>query len=147
MASSAPLFRQDIDAKGPLSALYKGSSEPSLVFPSDLADLEHFAIFAIRERAFTTDNLRTSSKPNTKKFHNIFLPMPPQLQTSYGVTYQNAELGGAGAATLSAGGALFGKIGEAINAGTVSGGVDKLVEAGSSLVNNITEGVFSGVGD
>ena len=147
MASSAQLFRQDIDAKGPLSALYKGSSEPSLVFPGDLADLEHFAIFGIRERAFTTDNLRTSSKANTKKFHNIFLPMPPQLQTSYGVNYQNAEIGGGGAAMLSAGGAVFGTIGEAINADSIGGGFSKLVEAGSAFIGKIAEGGLSGAGE
>ena len=147
MSASAKLFREQIDNRGPLSKLYEGSSEPSLVFPGDLADLEHFAVFGIRERSFTTDTLRTSSKPSTKQSQNIFLPMPPQLQTSYGANYQNAELGGGGAATLSAGGAAFGLIGDAINAGNISGGVDKLVKAGSSFVDNIIEGGFSELGD
>ena len=52
MASSAEIFRQRTDHRGPLSKLYEDSVIESLVFPGDLADLEHFAIFGIRERSF-----------------------------------------------------------------------------------------------
>lgn len=148
MASSAEIFRQKTDHRGPLSKLYEDSVIESLVFPGDLADLEHFAIFGIRERSFESSTLRTTSKPaKTKRSQNIFLPMPPQLQTSYGVNYQNSELGGAGAAFIKGGGEVFGAIGDAISAPTFAKGSKALINAGSSLIDDIRAGGFSGAFD
>jgi len=148
MSSSAEIFRQRIDQKGPLSTLYEKSVKESLVFPGDLADLEHFAIFGIRDRVFESSTLRTSSNPSkTKKTQNIFLPMPPQLQTSYGANYQNSEVGGAGAAFIKGGGAVFGAIGDVISSPSLESGGQKLVDIGSNIIDDVRAGGFSGAFD
>jgi hypothetical protein len=122
-----------LDQTGPLAKLYSTSVQDGLLYPSDLADLEHFAVFRIRERQFETSSLKTVSRPATIFSQNIFLPMPAQLQTGYGVNYQNAELGGQGAAAVKATGAT---IAAAAQDASVSGNVQKLIEAGQSVMDN-----------
>jgi len=123
-----------LDQRGPLSKLYSTSVGDGLLYPSDLADLEHFAVFRIRERQFETSSLRTTSKPATSYSQNIFLPMPAQLQTGYSVNYQNSEIGGGGAALLKTGGGAFAAGVEAFSEG---GNIQNLVDAGMNLVGDL----------
>jgi hypothetical protein len=85
---------EDLAFSGPLRKLYSRGKRQDLLFPSDLADIEHFCVFRIRERTFETTNaLRTSSAPATKDSKNIMLPMPPDLSTKYGATYNTPDVG------------------------------------------------------
>lgn len=80
----------------PLADLYDNSKvkEP-LQFPDDLTN-EHFMIFTVKNR------VRQSRKDVAEDLtiRNIVLPIPSNLQTTYGAQYENSELGalGAGAA-------------------------------------------------
>jgi len=131
-----------LDQRGPLSKLYSTSVGDGLLYPSDLADLEHFAVFRIRERQFETSSLRTTSKPATSYSQNIFLPMPAQLQTGYSVNYQNSELGGGGAAIVRGGGAVM----QAIQDYSNTGSVQKLVDAGASALDGFVSDPLGAVG-
>lgn len=98
---------QDLAFSGPLRKLYGRTKSQDLLFPSDLADIEHFCVFRIRERTFAfSDALRTASAPATKDSKNIMLPMPPDLSTKYGANYNTSAQGGALSAAIQTGASL-----------------------------------------
>jgi len=78
----------------PLAALFDNNKvkEP-LQFPADLGD-EHYMIFTVKDR------VRQSRKdaPEDLTIRNIVLPIPSNLQTTYGAQYENSDLGPLGAA-------------------------------------------------
>lgn len=108
----------DLRSTGPLKKLYARSTSQDLLFPSDLADIEHFCVFRIRERTFaSTDALRTASAPATKDSKNIMLPMPPELSTKYGANYNTAT----------------------------GGGISAVLQGGASLADFDSEGILGGL--
>jgi len=139
---SSEYLDASLDQRGPLSSLYNTAVQDSLLYPGDLADLEHFAVFRIRERQFETSSLKTTSKPATTFSQNVFLPMPAQLQTGYSVNYQNSELGGGGAAIVRGGGAVM----QAIQDYSNTGSVQKLVDAGASALDGFVSDPLGAVG-
>lgn len=108
----------------PLADLYDNSKvkEP-LQFPADLTD-EHYMIFTVKNR------VRQSRKdaPEDLTIRNIVLPIPSNLQTTYGAQYENADLGALGAAS----------------AGRVSG--SQLGAAGNDLSDLISSRISSSIG-
>lgn len=134
MAESKTQFDRSIQARGPLEVLYRQSSSEGLVFPGDLKELEHFAVFRVRDRVFDTKSIRARSAPATKESQNIFLPMPPSLSTSYGVQYQNAEVGLGGKALLSTVTSAV----EGIQNLSEGDAVNKLVSAGKSILTDLS---------
>lgn len=108
----------------PLADLFDNNKvkEP-LQFPADLTD-EHFIIFTVKNR------IRQSRKdaPEDLTIRNIVLPIPSNLQTTYGAQYENADLGALGAAA----------------AGRISG--DQLSAAGNDLSDLISSRISQSVG-
>lgn len=140
----------NLDQRGPLSKLYTVATSDGLVFPGDLSELEHFAVFRVRERKFELSTLRTRSLPATSQSKNIFLPMPPQLQTSYGVTYNNSNIGGAGAAMLRSGGAVVDAVSDIASSDSASAAGQKIVDAGKSILGDLASnpmGALEGLGN
>lgn len=108
----------------PLADLYDNSKvkEP-LQFPDDLTN-EHYMIFTVKNR------VRESRKDPAQDLsvRNIVLPIPSNLQTTYGAQYENADLGALGAAA----------------AGRVNAG--QLAAAGSDLTELISSRISQTVG-
>ena len=77
----------------PIQELYnsKKVKEP-LQFPADLTD-EHYMIFSVMNRSREARNLSVKERI----IRNIVLPIPSNLQTTYGAQYENADLGALGA--------------------------------------------------
>ena len=78
----------------PLNALYANPKvrEP-ITFPSDLTN-EHYMIFSVMNR----DRENRSSSVTETAIRNIVLPLPNNLQATYGAQYENEGLGALGAA-------------------------------------------------
>lgn len=79
------------------SPLYPLFSNPKvkqpIVFPSDLTD-EHYMIFSVMNR----NRENRTAAPVETAIRNIVLPLPNNLQASYGAQYENEGLGALGAA-------------------------------------------------
>jgi hypothetical protein len=108
----------------PLADLFNNNKvkEP-LQFPADLSD-EHYMIFTVKNR------IRQSRKEAAEDLtiRNIVLPVPSNLQTTYGAQYENADIGALGAAS----------------AGRISG--DQLSAAGNDIADLISSRISSTVG-
>tara|TARA_X000001382_G_scaffold126339_2_gene112870 strand:+ start:93 stop:917 length:825 start_codon:yes stop_codon:yes gene_type:complete len=89
-------FDADIggSASGPLAKLYARSSKEKLIYPSDIANLGHLCVFRIRERTFDLETFTTTSAQSTIFSRDIILPMPPDLSTQYGVSYNSGATSG-----------------------------------------------------
>lgn len=79
--------------RSPLKSLYAQNQE-GLSFPRDL-DNDHFMVFKVFN---STRESRRQTKPKRKTLRTIALPVPNNLQLASGVDYENAALGGLGAA-------------------------------------------------
>ncbi|MDA9007775.1 baseplate tail-tube junction protein [Porticoccaceae bacterium] len=108
----------------PLADLFDNNKvkEP-LQFPNDLTD-EHYMIFTVKNRIRQS---RTDAAQDLS-IRNIVLPIPSNLQTTYGAQYENADLGALGAAA----------------AGRISS--DQLSAAGNDLGELINSKISSSVG-
>lgn len=138
----------------PLADLFNNNKvkEP-LQFPADLTN-EHYMIFTVKNR------VRQSRKDVAEDLtiRNIVLPIPSNLQTTYGAQYENADLGALGAAAAGriSGGQLAAAgndIGELISSrinSTVgafkSGDTDAQVQAGAPLAAAVATGVAGKLG-
>lgn len=100
--NSTSSLDQDLAERGPLKKLYSKSLQDGLIFPGNIKDLEHFAVFRIRDRKFDYETLQAQALPATVNSRSVFLPMPPQLSAQYGVSYRNQSLGLRGAAATAA---------------------------------------------
>lgn len=78
----------------PLNSLYSNPKvkEP-ITFPSDLTN-EHYMIFSVMNR----NREKRSSAVTETAIRNIVLPVPNNLQATYGAQYENEGLGALGAA-------------------------------------------------
>ena len=127
----------DLAFSGPLQKLYARTKKQDLLFPSDLADIEHFCVFRVRERTFDTTNaLRTGSARATKNSRNIMLPMPPDLSTKYGAVYNTPDV-----AALSTGAEFFDSL---FSGGFSEAGVSalRLAAEGSGDLGQLTGAAF-----
>ena len=89
-------FDADIggSASGPLRKLYARTTKQGLIYPSDIANLGHLCVFRIRERVFDLQTFTTGSADSTRSSQDIILPMPPDLSTQYGVSYNSGASSG-----------------------------------------------------
>lgn len=79
--------------KSPIASLFSTPIKEPLQFPLDLTN-EHFMIFTVKVR----DRQSRTEVATTQAIRNIALPIPSNLQTTYGAQYENTDLGALGAA-------------------------------------------------
>jgi len=78
--------------RGPLAALEDAQAANRLVFPTNLSEIGHYMIFRVsKEYKFRRRSLPVS---DTAAF--IYLPVPMNLSSGYGVSYTNESLGPVG---------------------------------------------------
>ena len=91
------LIKKETTGNKITSPLYPLFSNPKvkqpIVFPSDLTD-EHYMIFSVMNR----NRENRTAAPVETAVRNIVLPLPNNLQASYGAQYENEGLGALGAA-------------------------------------------------
>jgi hypothetical protein len=93
----------------PVNALYSNPKvKNTIVFPRDLTN-EHYIIFSVMNR----DRKDRTKAPTTTAIRNIVLPVPNNLQASYGAQYENEGLGALGAA--AAGRLTAAQLGQGVN--------------------------------
>jgi len=111
--------------KGELRELYKSSVASPIVFPLDL-DNDHYMLYEIVERK----RLSAGKNEYGKTLRTIVLPVPSNLQVSYGANWETQELKMAGAA---AAGRLGGQ--------DVMGAVEGLLDIGGGFVQTAANAV------
>jgi len=132
----------------PLQKLYDASKikEP-LQFPDDLTD-EHYMVYTVKGR----ERQSRQESPTPRTLRNIVLPVPSNLQTTYGAQYENTDLGALGAAAAgrvsaddmsAAGQDLVAMIQSKVGAATSafkSGDTDAAVQTGAQAAPAIAAG-------
>jgi hypothetical protein len=83
------------------SSLDAGSG-PNLLFPDDLAQIDHWMAFRINKPVLR----KKSDFPIIEDIGKIFLPVPNNLATQYSQNYTTEGIGAAGAAGASAAGSI-----------------------------------------
>lgn len=134
--------------KSPLANLFHNPKiNDQLQYPSTL-DNEHYIVFSVIE----TNRKNRQVAPIKRVTRNIILPIPSNLNVSYGADYENAELGvfgGAAAGQVDFSGA-GGDIGNLISSkikGAIAGtgsGRDELLAAGAAAVTTAAAGMIGG---
>jgi len=134
--------------KSPLANLFDNPKiQDQLQFPSTL-DNDHYMIFSVIE----TNRKNREVAPIKRVTRNIILPIPSNLNVSYGADYENAELGvfgGAAAGQVDFAGA-GGDIGNLISSkikGAIAGtgsGREELLSAGAAAATTAAAGSVGG---